>query len=211
MNGVADVLDQEETETMEAGFRAKLGGRSSISGAVYKTDLSNAPYFVFIGAVSAQVLVPIDEIDIFGVEFEGSAELADGLTAYLGFSITDSKIKQYSVNPALVGNKAPYIANNTINAGIQYRTDISSSLGFFIRGDFENRGRQFWDPENSSARSAIQLVNGRVGLEDLDGRWSFTISGTNIFDEVYNSELVTGGYAHAGQPDAFRADLRFNF
>tara|TARA_R110002124_G_scaffold91951_3_gene233826 strand:+ start:5676 stop:7940 length:2265 start_codon:yes stop_codon:yes gene_type:complete len=211
VNGVADVLDQEETETMEAGFRAKLGGRSSISGAVYKTDLSNAPYFVFIGAVSAQVLVPIDEIDIFGVEFEGSAELADGLTAYLGFSITDSKIKQYSVNPALVGNKAPYIANNTINAGIQYRTDISSSLGFFIRGDFENRGRQFWDPENSSARSAIQLVNGRVGLEDLDGRWSFTISGTNIFDEVYNSELVTGGYAHAGQPDAFRADLRFNF
>ena len=211
VNGVSDVLDQEETETMEAGFRAKLGGRSSISGAIYKTDLSNAPYFVFIGAVSAQVLVPIDEIDIFGVEFEGSAELADGLTAYLGFSITDSKIKQYSVNPALVGNKAPYIANNTINAGIQYRTDISSSLGFFIRGDFENRGRQFWDPENSTARSAIQLVNGRVGIEDLDGRWSFTVSGTNIFDEVYNSELVTGGFAHAGQPDAFRADLRFNF
>ena len=211
VNGVSDVLDQEETETMEAGFRAKLGGRSSISGAIYKTDLSNAPYFVFIGAVSAQVLVPIDEIDIFGVEFEGSAELADGLTAYLGFSITDSKIKQYNVNPALVGNKAPYIANNTINAGIQYRTDISSSLGFFIRGDFENRGRQFWDPENSTARSAIQLVNGRVGIEDLDGRWSFTISGSNIFDEVYNSELVTGGFAHAGQPDAFRADLRFNF
>lgn len=211
VNGVADVLDQEETETMEAGFRASLGGRSSISGAVYKTDLSNAPYFVFIGAVSAQVLVPIDEIDIFGVEFEGSAELADGLTAYLGFSITDSKIKQYSVNPALVGNKAPYIANNTINAGIQYRTDISSSLGLVIRGDFENRGRQFWDPENSTARSAMQLVNGRVGIEDLDGRWSFTVSGTNIFDEVYNSEFVTGGYAHAGQPDAFRADLRFNF
>lgn len=211
VNGVSDVLDQEETETLEAGFRASLGGRSSISGAVYKTDLSNAPYFVFIGAVSAQVLVPIDEVDILGVELEGSAELADGLTAYLGVSFTDADIKQYSVNPALVGNKAPYIANNTINAGIQYRTDISDSLGFFIRGDFENRGRQFWDPENSTARSSIQLVNARIGIEDLDGRWSFTISGTNVFDEVYNSEFVTGGFAHAGQPDAFRADLRFNF
>lgn len=211
VDGVSDVLPQEETETLEAGFRAELGGRSSISGAVYKTDLSNAPYFVFIGAVSAQVLVPIDEIDIFGVEFEGSAELADGLTAYIGVSFTDAEIKQYNVNPALVGNEAPYIANNTINAGIQYRTDISNSLGFFIRGDFENRGRQFWDPENSTDRSAIQLFNARVGIEDLDGRWSFTISGTNIFDEVYNSEFVTGGFAHAGQPDAFRADLRFNF
>lgn len=211
VNGVTDVLDQEETETLEAGFRAELGRRATISGAIYRTDLSNAPYFVFIGAVSAQVLVPIDEIDIFGVEFEGSAELADGLTAYLGVSFTDSDIEQYSVNPALVGNEAPYIASNTINAGFQYRTDISSSLGFFIRGDFENRGRQFWDPENSTQRSSIQLVNARIGIEDLDGRWSFTISGTNIFDEVYNSEFVTGGFAHAGQPDAFRADLRFNF
>ncbi|WP_394730614.1 TonB-dependent receptor [Altererythrobacter sp. GH1-8] len=211
VNGVSDVLPQEETETLEAGFRAELGGRSSISGAVYKTDLSNAPYFVFIGAVSAQVLVPIDEIDIQGFELEGSTELADGLTAYVGLSFTDAEIKQYSVNPALVGNEAPYIASNTINAGLQYRTDISNSLGFFIRGDFENRGRQFWDPENSTDRSAIQLFNARVGIEDLDGRWSFTLSGSNIFDEVYNSEFVTGGFAHAGQPDAFRADLRFNF
>ncbi len=211
VNGVTDVLPQEETETLEAGFRTEIGNRVNLSGAVYKTDISNAPYFVFIGAVSAQVLVPIDEIDIFGVEFEGSAELADGLTAYLGVSFTDAEIKQYSVNPALVGNEAPYIASNTINAGIQYRTDISNSLGLFIRTDFENRGRQFWDPENSTARSAIQLFNARVGIEDLDGRWSFTLSGTNIFDEVYNSEFVTGGFAHAGQPDAFRADLRFNF
>ncbi|WP_010408710.1 TonB-dependent receptor [Citromicrobium sp. JLT1363] len=211
VNGVSDVLPQEETETLEAGFRAQLAPRTSVSGAVYKTDLSNAPYFVFIGAVSAQVLVPIDQIDIFGVELEGSAEIADGLTAYLGVSFTDAEIKEYAVDPALVGNEAPYIASNTINAGFQYRTDISNTLGFFVRGDFENRGRQFWDPENSTARSAIQLVNARVGIEDLDGRWSFTLSGSNIFDEVYNAEFVTGGYAYAAQPDVFRADLRFNF
>tara|TARA_R100001224_G_scaffold113894_1_gene101845 strand:+ start:3304 stop:5568 length:2265 start_codon:yes stop_codon:yes gene_type:complete len=211
VNGVSDVLPQEETETLEAGFRAQLAPRTSVSGAVYKTDLSNAPYFVFIGAVSAQVLVPIDQIDIFGVELEGSAEIADGLTAYLGVSFTDAEIKEYAVDPTLVGNDAPYIASNTINAGFQYRTDISNTLGFFVRGDFENRGRQFWDPENSTARSAIQLVNARVGIEDLDGRWSFTLSGSNIFDEVYNAEFVTGGYAYAAQPDTFRADLRFNF
>lgn len=211
VNGVSDILPQEETETLEAGFRAQLAPRTSVSGAVYKTDLSNAPYFVFIGAVSAQVLVPIDQIDIFGVELEGSAEITDGLTAYLGVSFTDAEIKEYAVDTTLVGNDAPYIASNTINAGFQYRTDISSSLGFFVRGDFENRGRQFWDPENSTARSAIQLVNARVGIEDLDGRWSFTLSGKNIFDEVYNAEFVTGGYAYAAQPDTFRADLRFNF
>lgn len=209
--GVSDLLPQEETQTAEAGFRANFGGRNSISGAIYKTDLSNAPYFVFIGAISAQVLVPIDEIDIFGVEFEGNVELADGLSAYAGFSLTDSEIKQYSVDPDAVGNDAPYIAKNTINIGIQSRADITNNLALFFRTDFENRGKQFWDPGNSTDRSAIQLVNARLGIEDIDGRWSFTLSGTNVFDQVYNSEYVIGGFAHAGQPDVFRAELRVNF
>ncbi len=210
--GVSDVLEQEETETYEVGFRTEAaGGRLNLAGAAYKTDLSNAPYFVFIGAVSAQVLVPIDEIDIMGLELEGSAELADGLDVYLGVSLTDSEIQEYTVNPALVGNDAPYIARSTINAGIQYKTDITDSIGGFFRFDFEQRGRQFWDPENSTARSSIQLANLRFGIEDPDGVWSFAVSGTNIFDEVYNSEWVSGGFAHAGQPDAWRAELRFNF
>ncbi|MEM8696412.1 MAG: TonB-dependent receptor [Pseudomonadota bacterium] len=210
--GVSDLLPQEETETFEAGFRSEIdNGRYNLSGAIYHTDLQNAPYFVFIGAVSAQVLVPIDEIDILGFELEASAEIADGLDAYVGVSVTDSDIDAYQVNPAAVGNDAPYIANATVNAGIQYRGDITDWLGFFARLDFENRGRQFWDPENSTARSAILLGNVRIGFEDPDGGWSFTVSGTNIIDEEYNSEFVVGGFAHAGQPDVWRADLRINF
>lgn len=212
VNGVGDLLPQEETETFEAGFKTSLmGGALNFSGAAYKTNLQNAPYFVFIGAVSAQVLVPIDDIDIFGVEFEASAELLDGLDAYFGLSITDSDIKAYSVDPNQVGNEAPYIARNTVNAGIQYRTDINDWLGVFARFDLEHRGRQFWTPENTAPRSGINLANFRFGFEDPDGGWSLTVSGTNIFDEVYNSEFVTGGFAHAGQPDVWKADLRFNF
>ncbi len=212
VNGVGDLLPQEETETFEAGFKTSLmGGALNFSGAAYKTNLQNAPYFVFIGAVSAQVLVPIDDIDIFGVEFEASAGLADGLDAYFGLSITDSDIKSYAVDPTLVGNEAPYIAKNTVNAGIQYRTDINDWLGVFARFDLEHRGRQFWTPENTAPRSGINLANFRFGFEDPDGRWSLTVSGTNIFDEVYNSEFVTGGFAHAGQPDVWKADLRINF
>lgn len=212
VSGVGDVLGQEETETFEAGFKSRLlDGRVNANGSVYSTNVENAPYFVFIGAVSAQVLVPIDEIQITGGELEISANITDGFDVYAGLSITDSEIKEYSVNTAAVGNDAPYIAGSTFNAGAQYRFPISDSLGLFMRGDWENRGSQFWDPENSTDRSSIDLVNVRFGIEDLDRTWSLTVSGDNVFDEVYNSEWVTGGFAHAGTPSVWRADFRYNF
>lgn len=210
--GVSDLLPQEGTNTFEVGAKTSWAdNRVTLNGSVYRTKVTNAPYFVFIGAVSAQVLVPIDDIEIIGGEIELAANLADGLDAYASVGITDSEIDAYSVNPAAVGNKAPYIAKSTFNAGIQYRTPITDSLGIFGRVDYENRGSQFWDPENSTARSAIDLVNLRVGLEDNDGGWALTGSMDNATDEVYNSEWVLGGFAHAGVPRVWRVDLRVNF
>ncbi len=210
--GVTDLYPQEETETFELGGKFQFAdGRVTANGSIYNTSATNTPYFVFIGAVSAQVLVPINDIEATGGELEVSAELAEGLDVYGSIGLVDTEIKEYLVNPAAVGNKAPYIADSTFNAGIQYRRPITEGLNLFGRVDYENRGEQFWDPENSTSRSAIDLVNLRIGIEDRDGDWSFTISGDNVFDEVYNSEWVLGGFAHAGLPSVWRADLRYNF
>ncbi|MFC3051886.1 TonB-dependent receptor [Kordiimonas pumila] len=210
--GVSDLLNREITETSEIGFKAQmLDNRLSLNGAIYNTDITNAPYFVFIGAVSAQVLVPIEDINIKGGELELTARATPNLDVFAGLSVSDSKIKEYSVNPAAIGNKAPYVPSYTINVGGQYRKEITSNLGIFLRADYERRGSQYWDPENTTARSTIDLMNVRVGVEDNDGTWSITASGSNVFDEVYNSEWVLGGYAHAGQQDIWRLDFRYNF
>lgn len=209
--GVSDMLDQEETETFEIGSKLSLPAGGALNGALYMTDVTNAPYFVFIGAVSAQVLVPIDEIEIFGGEVEFSIEPMDGLDLYVSGSFADSRIAAYTVNPSAVGNSAPYVAANTFNAGAQYTMPLTSELGLFTRLDYERRGEQFWDPENSTPRSAINLVNLRAGVESLDGTWSLIGSVDNALDEEYNSEWVTGGFAHAGMPRVWRLDLRYDF
>lgn len=209
--GVSDLLQQEETSTFELGVKSNLTDRITLNASAYHTSLENAPYFVFIGAVSAQVLVPIDEIEIIGGEIELQANLAEGLDAYASFGLSDSEIEAYAVNPAAVGNEAPYVAKTTVNLGVQYRRAITNNLGIFMRADYERRGAQFWDPENSTARSALNLVNARAGLEDVDGRWALTASVDNLTDEVYNSEWVTGGFANAGVPRLWRVDLRYNF
>lgn len=209
--GVGDSLAQEETSTFELGAKTNLTDSITLNASAYHTSLDNAPYFVFIGAVSAQVLVPIDEVKIIGGEIELNANLAEGLDVYASFGLSDSEIEAYTVNPAAVGNEAPYVAKTTINVGAQYRTPITDQIGIFMRADYERRGEQFWDPENSTSRSPINLVNVRAGFEDNDGRWSIIGSVDNLFDEVYNSEWVLGGFAHAGVPRLWRVDLRYNF
>lgn len=212
VSGVQDVLEQEETTTFELGAKyAWADGRYTLNGSLYNTDIENAPYFVFIGAVGAQVLVPINNIDVTGGELEFNASISDSLNFYAAYGITDSEIVAYTVNPSAVGNDAPYIADSTFNIGLQYRTPISSGLNFFARADYEVRGDQFWDPENSTERSAIELANFRIGLEDIDERWSITGSIENAFDEIYNSEWVTGGFAHAGTPRFWQIQARYNF
>ncbi len=212
VEGVSDVLDKEISTTSEVGFKSRfLDDRLDISGALFTTKVTNAPYFVFIGAVGAQVLVPIDKVDILGGEIELSSELSDGLDAYFSVGLSDSEIKKYNVDPDDVGNKAPYVPKYTINLGLQLRRPINESLGFFSRIDIERRGEQFWDPKNTTARSSINLINLRAGIEDSNNRWSLIASLNNASNKKYNSEWVLGGFAHAGLPRNFRVDLRVNF
>src|SRR5690606_9490352 len=135
----------------------------------------------------------------------------EGLDVYAGLGITDSEIRRYGLNPAAVGNDAPYVAEVTFNAGAQYRVPLTSLFSGLVRLDYEHRGSQYWDPENSSDRSALDLLNLRFGIEEADGRWSVMGTVRNLTDEEYNSEWVLGGFGHAGLPRTWHVEFRYNF
>lgn len=209
--GVEDTVDAEITKTYEIGFKSELmGNRLRLNAAAFHTK-TNPLYFVFIGAVGAQALVNIDEVRLMGGEIEAVANVAEGLDLYASFGYTDSEILGNTLNPATVGNQAPYVAKTTLNLGAQYRADITEDLGLVARIDYERRGAQFWDPENSTARSALNLVNARVGVEGPDGVWSVTGSVRNLTDEAYNSEWVLGGFSHPAIPRTWHLDVKVNF
>jgi iron complex outermembrane receptor protein len=212
VNGVSDEIDKEMTQSLELGFKTEFaGGKVRMNSALFATKVTNAPYFVFIGSVGAQVLVGIDEVRMTGGEVELTANLAPDFDAYAGLGVTRSSIKAYSVNPALVGKKAPYVPDVSGNVGVQYRFPVSQGLRVVLRGDVVHKGKQYWDPENSVARSAITLLNLRAGLEDASGRWSTSLSVNNATDKAYNSEWVAGGFVHPALPRIVRLDARYNF
>lgn len=215
LSGVRDVVDQEETESYEIGFKSSFPEYGlDINAAAFYTDVTNQQVFSFIGAISAQILTSIEDVEVRGTELElrYSPPGINGLDTYFAWGYTDGEIKKYSVDPGAVGNTAPYIAEHTVNTGIQYRRPIGyGNLGLFSRVDYELRGEQYWDPLNLSARDALNLVNLRLGIEDVDDRWSLIGEIENATDENYNGEWVAGGFSSAAPGRIWRVSFRYNY
>ncbi|WP_157218462.1 TonB-dependent receptor [Flavisphingomonas formosensis] len=210
--GVFDLVRQESASTAEGGFKARLlGGRLRINGTGFYTRDKNPFYFVFVGAVGAQILVNIDKVDLYGGEIEATFTPIKGLDIYANYGYTHSEIKKFAFNPADVGNWAPYIPRDGGALGAQYRFPVTDRLNLFARGEVEHHGKQYWDPENSTARSSFQLVNLRGGVESANGRWTLTGYVRNLTDKKYNAEFVSGGFVQPAEPRTYGVELRTSF
>ena len=210
IDGVFDIVGQEETRAFEIGFKGRmLDGLANLNVSLFTTEVDGQQYFLFFAPTSSQVLAGIDRVDLVGGEIELSAAVGEGLDIYAAYGFTDSEINEYNVQPAFEGNKAPYVPRDTINLGFQYRAPVTEGLDVLLRGDYERRGRQFWDPDNSSARRAVSLVNARAGLEGE--RWSLIAWSKNLLNETYLAEYVLGGFVHLAEPRSYGLEFTYNF
>ncbi|SEL33545.1 iron complex outermembrane recepter protein [Colwellia chukchiensis] len=210
VQGVTDLYKAEETTNIEAGIKALYPKEATrFNAAVFNTKIDNQHYFLFVGALGAQVLANIDEVNLIGGEFDFKTSLASNFDVYGGVGITDSEIKSFSLAPSDNGNKAPYVPDYTVNLGLQYSTEIIAGWLTMVTLDAERRGQQYWDTENSTARKALNLVNSRIGFNSDDGQWSVNLWAKNIFDKKYNAEWVLGGFAQTATPRSFGIELRW--
>lgn len=212
VQGVQDIVDQEESESVELGFKSDLfGNRLRLNGAWFDTTVEGQQYFVFIGDIGAQVLINIDEVEIDGFELEAVWRAMEGLDLYAAYGQTNSKVSAYTTDPSLVGNKAPYVPDETWNVGGQWTASLTPDFDLVTRIDYERRGEQFWSPDNLFPRSPLDLVNARIALQKADGQWELALEAKNLTDESYNSEFVLPAFSHKANPRMVRARLRYNF
>lgn len=212
INGVNDVVDQEDSESFELGFKSDLfDNRLRLNAAYFDTKVEGQQYFVFIGGIGAQVLINIDEVDIQGFEAEAIWRATDNLDLYASYGQTDAEIVAYTTDPTQVGNTAPYVPDETFNAGFQWTSGLTETLDLVARLDYEHRGEQFWAPENNFPRSPLDLVNARIAISDAEGAWELAGEVNNLTDEEYNSEFVISAFSHKANPRVVRVELRYNF
>lgn len=211
VDGVSDLYKAEETTNVEIGIKALYPQQATrFNASLFNTTIDNQHFFLFVGALGAQVLTNIDEVKLQGGEFDFKTSITSNFDIYGAVGVTDSEIEDFALNSSDEGNVAPYVPNFTLNLGLQYSVEMISGWQTMFTLDAERRGRQFFDTANSTDREAIDLINSRIGFHSDDGVWSINLWAKNLFDEEYNAEYVSGGFTHPAAPRTFGLEVRWS-
>jgi len=211
ITGTADKYDQETADSYELGIKSRPVRWLELNASAFYTNLENQHYFVFVPDVNAQVIAPIDNTRLQGIELEIKAIPTRHLSLFASYGYTGSEIRKNSINPSVVGNRSPYVPQSTVNLGAQYKMELGEHVDSTFRLDYRRMGAQYWDTLNSSARSAVNLIDARLIMQSTSGVWSLTLWGRNLSNKTYLAEWVLGGFARNAQPRSYGADFRVNF
>jgi iron complex outermembrane recepter protein len=134
-------------------------------------------------------------------------------TLYAGAGFTDSRITAMA-DPTVIGNQAPLVSRNTINAGAQYKQPLGDGLLGTVRLDYNEIGRTWWEPYNITSRDPVSLVDLRMGLQAKN--WTVTAWSKNLTNKIYNAEFSPGNVGGAGflwraLPRRYGVDLDYKF
>ncbi|MGH8260973.1 MAG: TonB-dependent receptor, partial [Steroidobacteraceae bacterium] len=206
--GVSDIFNAEIADTYEIGTKAELLDRRLVVDAdVYHTHSRNGYFFVYLAANSTQNLGNLNAT-YKGAEISLTGRVTDHLDLYAGYGYTDSRITAMA-DPTVLGNQAPLVSHDTINAGAIYRHPLADGLTGTMRLDFQDIGRTWWDPYNTTSRDPVPLLDLRLGLQG--NRWGVTAWSKNLTNTIYNAEFSPGGFLWRALPRRYGVEFDYRF
>jgi iron complex outermembrane recepter protein len=217
---IQDVYDKEVSSAFEAGIKGQLwDGRITFDLAGYYTDIDDMQFFeFFVGSFGLlRVVSNIDEVEVYGLEFNSSVEIVEGWKFFGSVNVTESEIKANSSRPSTVGNESPYTADYTINLGTEIDTPMSDNVDLIVRADYRITGPTWFhsfqnqtsptlfsgllpgsalalpafvgDADYSvSQREAFGVLNLRAGVEV--GNFTATVFAENALNREYLNEVI---------------------
>lgn len=206
--GVGDLFKAEIADTYELGVKGQMfHDRLAVDADVFHTHSKNGYFFVYLAANSTQNLGNLNAT-YKGAEIQLTARATRHLQVYAGYGYTDSRITAMA-DPTVLGNQAPLVSRDTINAGGLYTHAVGKGLTGSIRVDYHNIGRTWWDPYNSTSRDPVNLVNLSLGLSG--GQWTLMAWSKNLTNTIYNAEFSPGGFLWRALPRRYGLSFEYRF
>jgi len=118
-----------------------------------------------------------------GIEIEVTARPTRYLTLDFNGAMQRAKYEDFPSDPASEG-KSFGLPEFTGSVGGQFVYPMTDGIEFYLRGDVIYRGESFVNTANTLANEATTRINGRIGVQSVDGGWGAYLWGKNIADEI---------------------------
>ncbi len=214
----------EEIEAWEFGAKARVAG-ITLTGAVFAYDYTDIQ-------VQGQTFLPdgtwvvtlnnAAEAEIEGIELTASGALTDSLSFNVGYSgLPTAEYSDYSGAQVFVFNEmtggtdsvVPFDATGSriiraprhqFNAQLLYETlvadgNLRASVSYSYNDGF------YWQPGDLTPEDSFELVNAKVSWTEPGDRYTFSVWGENLTDELYSVYTATTA---AGIADAYAQPLQ---
>ncbi|MFN3387573.1 MAG: TonB-dependent receptor [Allosphingosinicella sp.] len=175
-----------ETESSyEVGVRSQWFDRMlTLNASAFSAEYNNLGATLTAGG---QTIVVTSDARIQGLELEGSLRPMQGLNIFGNLALLEDEY----INPPQgqpYAMRLKHAPRTTWLLGADYQTAIGGLPGtFFIGGDVNYTASAFRNVANTidQQSDSYTLVTARMGYRAEGDRWSLTLGGTNLTDEVY--------------------------
>ncbi len=217
----------EEVESVEIGFKGRLGHRTSVNAAVFQYDYTDFQLLQVIGVRA--IITNAGGAELTGAEVESVTEINDRLSLSTGFSYIDSQYKDFLNFSGLArqfgfqqvkGNPLNNVPELSLNVGIRYALTLASGHALSYRLDIAYRDdtsfSEFDPAKGGYVQDAYTVVDLNVVWESAGGAWRSRFFVKNLTDEDYvsgfNSGAFNGGKFGAwGNPRVMGVEVQRNF
>ena len=194
-NGINDNVEflrvaPESSWNYEVGAKGRIG-IFNYAGALYYIDYKDlqTQRTLPLLASTVQILGNADAIS-YGAELELNAELTDNFSIDFGIGFNQTEFQDYpDCAPGLNcdGNELVYAPKVTSSLGLNYNRLLTDRYDLFSRLGVTYRGEQYYDVTNNPLYkgNSATLVDGTIGIQTSDARWSVALWGRNLADEDY--------------------------
>lgn len=203
-------VDPEKLTAYEIGTRGRVGP-ITLTAAIFDYDYKNIQVQgqTFIsGGAWVVTLNNAAKASIRGFELTASGNLLDSLAYEIGYSgLPTAKYKNFESAQVFIPNATggatntvPYDASGSRvirapksqwNARLTYAQQLLGSE-FRASANYAYNSGFYWQPGNFSHEGSYGLLNARLSWTDSSGRYTYSVWGENLTDEIYSMYTQSG-------------------
>lgn len=186
--------DPETATSWELGIKADwLNGRLRTNLAAFRTDFEDLQVELLDDVSLTLIVANAADALIQGVEFEVKARATHWLTLSASGSLIDAEYREYTDplrGTSYDGNRIQRTPEYQFTLGGDVDLPITDKLNFIASANYTYQDQMYWGPENTNRESGYGILNGRMGVTSVDGRWSLTVWGRNMNNELYRTSVI---------------------
>ncbi|HRO02614.1 MAG TPA: TonB-dependent receptor, partial [Terricaulis sp.] len=190
----ATAYDPESASTFEIGFKADwLNNRLRTNLAVFYTDFTDLQVELLDDVNLTLVVANAADAVIQGIEFEVRGAPTDWLTLFASGSLLDAEYKDY-IDPLrgldYSGNQIQRTPDYQYTIGADVRHGLTDALDLIGGVSYSYQDQMLWGQENRNIEDGYGLLNARIGVGASDGRWTVSLWGKNLNNELYRTSII---------------------